>query len=441
MNSPYKAQIEDLIRNSDFGITSSQIANKLGIAWRTVDKYLKELVRDGRVTSHMVGAYSVFIARKLGEQPVYQLLYTAAIKIGSNMVQGVEFQPDKVPRFLRETWEELGNHVTLPFENEIPHVKGTPNPEFFELLIEVTKRILGEFGYFGNYPKVETIPPLGKSSPLTRLIQLKDPGFIRSRTWTHFHLLANFLEYKLTKITGIPVFFHVAGEIRPQDEMVYFEIGLVENYYIDLSIVQISDPSKNARFYLDIIKNFFSTFFRMKVREYSVGDILHYEGIFLDNQQLDEFFSLRAKSLRKNKEIFEKLKLKGTRKWVPYEDWPDPFIVVDFINNVGFAVDDYFQAMGETFPEIGYNLWIEIIPGGKRLNFLEPFDFDILFFNQFDDASVREHYRKLGITSEEFLTQRKQALLDLWAEIRKKRPEKIKQKRMKTKEKANAALT
>jgi len=429
-NILYKNRILETIRDSEFGITPSQIAAQLSIAWRTVNKYVGELTKEGRVSAHIIGPYVVYSARKLGEQSVYQVLYYGAIKTGTRIVQADGFKPDIIPRYLRETWEELANHSTLPFESDIPLFKGQLTPNDLGRLIDVVNNILCEFGYFGEYPKVETIPPLGTSSPMTRLIRLKDPGFIAAGARIHYYLLAGLLEEKLTQKTGIHVTFRVAREIQLGEEVVYFEIGFVESYHIDICVVEKSDPHKDARFYLDTMKNYFSNFLRMNVREYYVGDALHYDFKLLDNLQVDEFFTFRTKSLRRNAEIFNKLKIKSQRQWLPYEDWPEsPFLAVEFVSNVGFAFEDYHHAMMETFPLAGYCIHFEKIPNGMRTNFLESRDFDLLFFNQTDDSAVREHYRRLGITSEEFFKQRQQSIQEILTELQKKRLDKLAQKR------------
>jgi hypothetical protein len=440
--SPLKKQIEDVVRNAEFGITSSQIANQLTVAWRTVNKYLGELVREGRVTSHAVGPYSVFTARKHGEQSISEVLYYGALKVGASMARHGLPQLDKVAEIMRQVWKGLGNRISLPLESEIASIRGEPSAADLERLIEVAKTTLCEFGLFGEYPRTEVIPPLGTAFPKTRLIRLHDPGFIKEGAWTHYYFLASLIEAKLTQKTGIHVIFHVANEIQPGDEVVYFEIGFVDLYYLDVSIFKSNDPDPrhDAHFFLDQIKDYFLPFLDLDIKKIEKEDKetgknnLHYRVTILDSLQIDEFLTFRAKSLRANARIFANLKLKSLRAWIPYEDWPqDPYLVVDFVTNLGFAFEDYHDAMRETFPKIGYCMHIEKIPSGQRINFLEPFDFDVLFLKQLDDAAVREHYTKLGIFSEEYLKLRKQSNREILAELAQKRiferKEKKKEKR------------
>ncbi|OLS12091.1 MAG: hypothetical protein RBG13Loki_4289 [Promethearchaeota archaeon CR_4] len=132
----------------------------------------------------------------------------------------------------------------------------------------------------------------------------------------------------------------------------------------------------------------------------------------------------------KNLEIINKLDIRSTRKYIPYEDWPDvPFLVVQLITNVGFTFDEYHRATMKIFPHAGYNVLFEKIPNGLKINLLEEFDFEALFVSQVDENSTREHYAKLGILSEEYLTERRSALIEIMEEMRRKRLLKVEKKR------------
>ncbi len=391
--------------------------------------------------NHTVGPYSVFTTRELGKQFAYQILYFGALKVGANLIQGGKEHMPHVPDTMRETWEEFGSLVTLPFEKEISPIKEKPSADDLDNLTTVIKKILCEFGYFGDFPKVKNVPPLGTTLPMTRCIRLTDPGFIKAGAWTHYNLLASLIEEKLTKKTGIHVSFHVAGEIHPTDEFVHFEFGFVTFYYLDLSIFKKSDTHKDERNYLNGIRDYFSSFLPMEVEEYQeerreqgekYNKILHYRVKMKNKEQIDEYFTFRARSLRKNAEIFKELQLKSNRAWVPWQEWSgDPFAVVDFVTNMGSAFDDYHNAMRETFPLIGYCIHVEKISSGFRIHFKEDFDFDILFLNQIDDAAIREHYKALGVTSEEFFARRKQSIQEIFAELQQDRIFKLKEKRKK----------
>ncbi len=433
----YKEQIMDILRDSEHGVTSSKIASQLALAWRTVNKYLGELTKEGRVQAHNIGAYTIYLAQKVGEQSIYPVLYCAAMKIGGSIVQGEEVNAERIAIALRGIWEELGGQVTVPFESEISAINGRPTPEILEHLLEVMKKILCEFGYFGKYPQVEIFPPIGSLTPMTRRIRLTDPGYIMAGAGIHYSLLAGLLQEKLIQKTGFKVMFRVAGEIQPKDEVVEFELGFVDHYIMDLNVVEQGNPEISPRDYLGRIENFLSTFFRRNLREYKVGETLHNEVTCLDNTQVEDFFAARAKAVRKNVEIIQKYNIQPTRKCIPWEDWPPgpPYVVIDFVTNLGFFFDEFVSAIRKSFTLAGYCVQYETIPNGVRMHFLEKEDFEIFFSNIFDDQAMREHYRFFGITSEDYFRERKAALLEVAQEVIKERAEWRAKRRKKSKEK------
>jgi hypothetical protein len=265
---------------------------------------------------------------------------------------------------------------------------------------------------------------------MTRLIRLKDPGFNSANASIHYYFIAGLLQEKLSHIAGMPMVFRVAQDIQQSDEIVYFEIGFVEYYFLDISVVEQADASKIARDFLDPFRDFFTQNLGADVSEYLLGDVLHYELKFPDNQLVEEFFVLWAEIFRKNVQVMRELNIRTDRADVAYEDWVEPsYVIIQITSNIGFTFDDYYHSVAENFPAVGYGVHIEKIPNGICVNFKDPWDYEVLFINTLDDDVMREHYRQLGIESEEYLQRRKQNVVETATEMRKQRVQKRRKKK------------
>jgi len=414
----FKQRILNALQESDFGLTPTQMADQLKIARATATKYLEELNVEGKILVHFVGPYSVYSIKHNGESSLYQSLYYGAVKGSALLASGYPHLN------LQTIWNDLVDKVTIPYEDEITPVVGQPTPDYLERLMQIANNILSEFGYYSEFPKIEIIPPLGSQSPMTRLIRVIDPGFIEQGAEFHYYFLASLLQEKFTRRAGIPVVFRLTQDIQPQDTVIYIEIGFIESYYVDACIIEQRDTSKDPREFLDIITSYFGNYLRVKVREFELGNVLHYECKFLENREWEELFAIRAKTFRKNVELLRKFNLRPTRQWIPYEDWPEPpYLIVQFVTNLGFAFDDFHRAMREGYQVAGYCMHFEKIPNGIRMNFREKLDFDTLWTNFSSDEDIRELYRNFGIESEQYLVERKKALLEILEEMKKKRLE------------------
>ena len=423
----FKKRIVNLLLETIIGLTQFQISEKLKIARQTVKKYLNELVAEKKIDSLAVGAYTLYTASKQSDHSIYQVLYNGALRAAGYLTSLTSWQN---PELLEIAWGDIIENTTIPFEDEIPHLEKKSTPDLLECLLDVVCKIINSLKHLNQYPHAEILPPLGTQSPMTRLIHVKDAGLTDLGAAQHYYLLAGLLQEKLTFKSGIPIIVRVARDIQKGDTELYFEIGFVEQYFIDVAIIEQSDTNTPMRHYLDIIKKYFTTFMQLTTREYLLGNTLHYELRSDDNQQVEEFFAARAKMFLKNLEILNSVGIKSTRKYVPYEDWPDvPFLGVQLITNIGFTFDEYERATMKVFPHAGYNVHYEKIPNGLKINLLEEFDLEALFVNQVDEATMREHYSKLGITSEEYFKERRRALIEITEDIRRKRLLKVEKKR------------
>src|SRR5271157_152782 len=415
----FKTLLLQELQKEKYGRTPSQLADTLNIARCTAKKYLRVLQTEEQVVSYEVGPYTVYVAEKHDAPSLYKELYCGALKAANLILSKVtDNNRIKIVPLLRNFWDNFPNAMMLPGAKEIPHMKGQPTPELFEHLLATVHNILCEFGLNGVYPSVEIIPPVGNLTPMTRLIQLKDPGFIRLGGSLHYYLIAELIQKTLNRNPKTPVIFRVAQDIQPHDTYVYFEVGFLEHYLLDVWIVEQRDTAQTPRHYLEIIRNFFARSLRIKLREYFVGDTLHYEMKGLDNRQVEQFLTIFTRVLQHNFGLLKKFQLKSTAKWLPFEDWPDPpYLVVSLASNVGFTFNNHLDAIRQIYPHLGYCVHFEISPQGLLVSFQKEQDFDTFFIDNFDEAVMREHYLSLGITYEEFLQERKKNLEEILLEI------------------------
>lgn len=409
----FKQRILDALYNSDFGMTPTQIARQVQMARTTANKYLEELEREGKLQVHPIGPSAVYEVKRRGNSLMFESLFHGAIRCAAFLTAG------ESPLKFQSVWQDLADKVTLPYEEDIPPVPGQPTPDYFDRLLHTTANILSEFGYFLERPKIEIIPSLGTQSPMSRLIRVRDAGILDASARFHYFFMAGLIEEKLRLRAGIPIVFRVTQDNEPQEHVIYFEVGLIQNYYLDICVIQNADTTKSIREILKIIKDLFALYLRFKVREYNLGEIPHIKLKFLDNRSWEEFLFFRAISYRKNKELFQKLNLRSKREWKPYQDWTDPpYLVIQFVTNVGFAIDDYVHSAIECFRVLGICIHYEKIPNGIRLNFMEKLDADSYFTNIASDEGISQLYHAFGIDSEEFLTGRKRIMIDTLEELK-----------------------
>ncbi len=437
-----KQQVKKLIitqlTQSTFGLTQFQISEQLKVARQTVKKYLDELIDEGKIQSSIIGAYTLYYLPKNQDYTLCQALYYGALRVSAYLTSPHDWLN---PELIEIAWGGIIDQISIPFEDEIPHMEKRQTPDLLEHLLDAVCNMVNNFKFFNLNPFAEILPPLGSQSPMTRLIRVKDPGLKENGSIQHYYLIAGLLQEKLTYRSGLPIIVRVAREVQPEDTELYYEIGFVEQYSLDICILEQFDNDSDQRNYLEIIKNYFSAFLRSTTREYLLGNTLHYELRFADNLEVEEFWATRAKLLLKNLEIFQRLYSKSIRKHLPYEDWPDGHtLIVQLITNVGFTFDEFHRAARKVFPYAGYNVHFEKIPNGLKVNMLENFDFEALFVNFTDEKVMREHYRQLGITSEEYFRERQRAFQEIQEEMKQKRIQRIAKKRQLKRQKVTTEM-
>jgi hypothetical protein len=424
-----KNQIVTLLTKESVGLTQFKISENVQVARQTIKKYLDELQTEGKIQAAEIGAYTLYTLPKDPNRDhlFSQMLYYGALRVSAYLTKSHEWLN---PELIEIAWGGIIDQISIPFEEEIPRLEKKPTPDLLERLLNVVCKLINSLKIFNLHPNAGILPPLGTQSPMTRLIRVEDPGLKESGSVQHYYLIAGLLQEKLTYRSGMPIIVRVAREIQSDDTEFYYEVGFVEQYYLDTSIVEQQDTNVDPHTYLDVIQKWFSTFLKCTTREYFLGNTLHYELRFADNLQFEEFWAVRARSLLKNLEIFQKYSLKATRKFIAYEDWPDnPFLIVQLITNVGFTLDEYRRAARKVYPYAGYNVFLESIPNGLKISMLEPFDFEATWVIHIDENSIREHYHKIGITSEEYLKERQRALQEILEEANKKQIQRAAKKR------------
>ncbi len=429
-----KKEIVTLLTQSTIGLTQYQISEQLKVARQTVKKYLDELKNEEKIQSSAIGAYTLYYLPKISDYSFYQVLYYGALRVSAYLTSLRDWLN---PELIEIAWGGIIDQIPLPFEEEIPQLEKKPSPDLLERLLYVVCNMVNHLKFFNLNPHAEILPPMGTQSPMTRLLRVNDPGLRENGSAQHYYLIASLLQEKLTMRSGLRIIVRVAREIQPEETEIYYEIGFIEQYFLDISVTELKDNNVDPRYYLDKIQAFFSTFLKCTTREYNLGNTLHYELKFANNLQVEEFWAARAKIFLKNFEIIQKLGIKSTRKWIPYEDWPEgSTLIIQLVTNVGFTFDEYHRAAMKIFPSAGYNVHYEKIPNGLKINLLDDFDFEALFVNQVNEASIRAHYEKLGITSEEYFKERQRVFLEIQEEMKKKNLLRAKRKRQLRQQKA-----
>ncbi len=412
---------------STLGLTQFQISEQLKVSRQTIKKYLDELVSERKIQAFAIGAYTLYYLPKNQDYTFYQVLYYGALRVSAYLTSSREWLN---PELIEVAWGEIIDQITIPSEEEIPRLEKRPTPDLLERLLDVVCSMVNKLKFFNLIPNATILPPLGTQSPMTRLIRVQDPGLKDNGSAQHYYLISNLLQEKLTYKSGLPIIVRVAGEIQPENTEFYYEIGFVEQYFLDVCVTDLIDNTIDPRHYLDMIQTCFANFLKFTKREYMLGNTLHYELKFADNRQFEEFWGIRTKSLIKNFEIIQKLGIQSSRKHIPYEDWPDEHtLIIQLITNVGYTFDEYHRAAMKVFPHAGYNVHFEKIPNGLQINMLEEFDFEATFIIPTDQNSIREHYRKLGITSEEFFKERQHIYEEILGEMSAKRIQRIQRKK------------
>src|SRR5271157_376225 len=121
-NAKFTARILQALQDTPFGMTPTELSKQLHITRTTVTKYVAKLFLEEKLVKHKVGHYTVYAAAKRGGSSLFQTLYYGLI-MGLNPLI-----PKIPPQKYQSAWENLAGQISLPFEEEIPPLRGQPTP-------------------------------------------------------------------------------------------------------------------------------------------------------------------------------------------------------------------------------------------------------------------------------------------------------------------------
>ncbi|MHA1680768.1 MAG: hypothetical protein ACTSUE_07155 [Promethearchaeota archaeon] len=414
----FKGRIIRFLNNSEVGRTIVDIATNLSISRPTVYKYIDILEAEDRITTQQVGVYKLYFAKKKAEEKIIENLYLFFLStiqdmdlVDENIVQNVISQFKSIGRELiaRMEFPDIDLDVNLR--------KRRASVGDLEKLVEVVQIMLYYLMPLTETPKIEIIPPFGIIKPMTLLLKLKDPGYIARNARLHYYLISRVIEEKLTILTRREIYFRISEEIEFSDEDVFFELGYVEEYFHDFSIVKCSDESITDKDLLDEIYNFYSSLVSVSKKPFQKGGKLHYLFRFRKNRDVEEVYELAVRTNKENMEIaielMRKYDGKLIRKWVDVEEYKDSaFAIIDMRANIGYLLDEHVKKSNAAYQFGGVCTHWEPLPkGGYRIYCKDRLDFDVLFTPMLDDERRREIYSQLTDAPDEFLKIRKEALL------------------------------
>ncbi|MHA1732224.1 MAG: helix-turn-helix domain-containing protein [Promethearchaeota archaeon] len=402
-----EANIKQLVENADFGLTLNEIADEMGMSRPTAVNYLNGLVERGDIHVRKVGNYKLYYVKKEGEKESFTRgLYLGLLSLVRKTFLGNVDKLSFKRKFAR-AGKKMSKSFPLPGEPVVAQFKAKAKRfEDLQGLARVVSNFLVPFKLSRGRGSVSVVPPVGETTPQSLLIRLEDPSFpSKEGAHVHYYLVASIVEAKLRE-KGLKVNFRVYSV---QGDEVFFELGFIQNYYLDFSIVRNSSESRDDRNLLEAIKMWISANLRHSGEFYfdPVEKKLHYKATFPNNRDVEAFLELLAKILLDNMEVAKELGLKPTRKWVPFEEWPeDIFATVDVKTNIDFLFSHFQQSALKVYPYASYCTHYERTDAGFRIHHLEEVDFDFNYSNPHDSKRMQELYRKIGVNSEDYFRLR-----------------------------------
>lgn len=411
-----KHRIMRYLNNVEEGQTISDIANGIGISRPTVYKYIEHLEEAGRIRTQQVGVYRLYFAKKRKNEKIIENLYLFFL----SSIQDLQIVDQRILSTIISSFKTHGRElisrmkfprVKLPFTMR----KRRASLSDLEKLVEPVQQMLYFLTPLTTMPRVEIVPPLGNLKPMTLLIRMEDPGYIPRNAKMHYYLIARIIEEKLSILAKKDLYFKVAKDIDNLDDSVLFELGYVEEYFHDFSIVKIRDDSVTEDELLDEIYDFYNSIVPVKLKKYKKEGKQHYLLRFNKNRDLEEVYELAVRTNKENMEIAMELmtKLSGelSRQWVPLEEYQDdPYAIVDMRANIGYLMDEHLKTSAEAYKFGGISLEFKEKEDGWLIYCKDRVDFDVLFTPMTDDDKRKKVYAQLTPTPEEFLKLRKEAL-------------------------------
>lgn len=396
------------ILNSEYGKTSAQIAQELQISRPTVNKYLEVLVQKDRIISHKIGSYTLYTIIERKDSSFFTNLWFAAFSSFFHIAPSSTIDKTiltKIVLFGKET----ARNMTVDLGNALKEYRNKePSPLFLEEIINSVKQFFIKYLPWEKKPTIEFVPIFDNMPPMTRILRISDPGLISKGAYLHYYFIGGFIQEKLSELTNQNISFNLIKDLTPADECIYYTIGFVQKYFIDMSIVEHSDKTKTDIFYLDILYQFFNEIVPSTLKRRINNKKQCYEITVKSNQRMEEYFEKFSSTIR-NFSAFNQLYSKSiTKKEIPYEDWPDEvYLIVDVSTNAGYFFEEILKISKIISSFVGANTHIEKADSVFKWSFKDASDFYITFPFLNPPQDIREQISSMGFNSEYYYEIRK----------------------------------
>lgn len=217
----YEQEILDCLYNYSFGLTITDIADKIDTTRNTVYRYLGKLEGEGLVFKRKVGRYVLYFSKDKSMEFLNKLTptYKGFIKNLKKEFSDKESTFKKIGKGLVET---MSLPINIEGYEELESLKSLSNKELFELM----KNLLPFLNLFDNDINVRIIK-INKNNN-TAIYQITNSNMLESEDLLyHFYLLTGFLQEKLSEI------------LEKQVKCLILEYEIfkqVEDSYINISI-------------------------------------------------------------------------------------------------------------------------------------------------------------------------------------------------------------
>ncbi|MEX2684889.1 MAG: HTH domain-containing protein [Candidatus Sigynarchaeota archaeon] len=419
-SQPQKNQIKykmlHLLQNAEFGKTPFEMARLLNISRQTAKKYLKELEEEKKIKKFEAGHYDVYMFVRPRDDLLFEKLYFFLLSIINNIQKTNPGLIEPIIAQFQRNRHKLIREIDFPSKIQIPDL--SRQQKTFDNLLALMEGV--RYFLFTLIPSIknysiEIIPALDKIKPLSLEMRVEDPGFIIKQAGFHYEIVASIIQERLSVLAGSEVFFRVSRPLRENLPHVYFELGYVDRYFQDFSILEFNNNETTERELLNEIKTFYSAMSRLDAEESLIDGRIHYKLTFHNNHELEQLYEILMHSAEENTKIGKQLLQESPhlliRKWIPIESWSHPpFAVIECVSNFGYIVDEYIRLSSESHKFFGLCIHFERIESGWRINCMEKVDFEQLFAPITDWKRRRAVYEKLTPHPDEFLKRRNEMI-------------------------------
>jgi len=411
-----KKEMIHLLQAEEIGKTPFQIAKALNISRQTANKYLLDLESGNIIKKVEIGHYKLYRVVRKKDNKLIEKLYFLLLAI---IEKKQEISPEMLDFLLTQiqlTKFEFLKSLGVPKLATIPNLQEQEKSyDNLLSLLEGVRNLLYYFIPVQSPFKIDVIPALDRIQPMSLEMRVEDPGFFLNKAGIHFQIISSLIQEYLSTTSHENVYFRVLKPLEEHTQFVYFELGYVDKYYQDFSIVELNTKDTTERDVLDEIKNFYSSSLKMKTEESEIDGKLHYKFVFDSNQDLEHLYELTVHLIEETMNIAKQIQAETPdffkRKWIPIENWTKPpYVVIDCVSNGGYIVDEHTRISMEAYKVGGICIHYERIENGWRINCLDRVDFDQLFTIYSDWNKRSEIYSKLMSDPSEFLKRRKEIL-------------------------------